>query len=260
MNQAISWRTSTGGIAASVGILVAFVLPKLGWEVGNGEAQQVAGAIVTIGGLVYQAWCSRDDRVSSEGKKIVKTTTGRRVAPLVLLAMVAGVAMPACTAQRVGGVVAAKGAEYRSEGSARNTLLVNSDGSTVQDYAAEPGAAVIASQTGVENYGSVAFGTVHIDLPDGTRLLATVPNDFAADSVSINHADGESVVVSGISISTSDVIVARSQIIVAMSPIIQSWTKEQKEAMLAQYEAQVAAGDMFAQTIVPLIRASLGAP
>lgn len=252
MLNARSWQTTTAGLVQAVGVLLLFILPLFDIAITQTKADQVAGAIVLIIGTIWHGVAARDDGVSSEGRRAPKAIK-------LMLLMLTPMLFFGCTAQRIGGNVDAKAAGYASAGSARNTMVENADGSRVQDYSAEAPTSVTADKNGVENRGAVSFGTVHIDLPDGTRLLATVPNDFKVDSVQIPQGEGIApIVLGGVSINTSDVVVARAQIVVAMTPIIEAWTEQQKQAMLAQYEAQAKAGDVFAQTLVPIIKASLG--
>lgn len=164
-------------------------------------------------------------------------------------------ALGGCSSQRVGGVVAAAGAQYQSEGSVRNTLTVNPDRSTVQDYTAEPPAATIVSGQGIEHYGAVPPNALGISLPDGTILTSATPGDFRADSLKITRADGSVVDMAGVSVNTSDVIVARATFVTQMAPIIGQMTQAQKDALLAQYEAQAALGDTFAKSVLPFVQA-----
>ncbi len=178
----------------------------------------------------------------------------------LFLALVASMFLFGCSAQRVGGVVAAKGAQTTASGSTGGSLAVNPDRSTFQHYASENPSAVMATPSGVESYGPVPYGTVGVTLPDETYLLASVPNDFSIDTVDLTLADGSLVRLGGVSISTSDVVVARAEFLTQMFPIIQAMTQAQKESLLAQYEAQAATGDAIAQGLLPILRALVGAP
>lgn len=246
-----SWRTSVGGVVAAIGVVLAVVLPAIGVCISESKVDELAGAVFLLGGILYQAWQSRDDKVSSEGRRAPKSLC-------ILMLMCSAVSIPACSNQPIGGVLTASADGSRSQG-VKNTLVISGHGSA-QDYAAESPSGVVANAEGVENYGPVPLGTVSVVLPDGTRLLATVPNDFDADSVSITHPDGSIVALSGVSISTSQVIVARAMFLTQMAPIIASMTQSQRDALIAQYEAQAALGDSFASSVLPIIRAMTGAP
>lgn len=198
-----------------------------------------AGRVVIGAGLVLAVW----------GRAVAKG--GLTLA--LLAACMVGVG--GCAQQRVGGVREAVPVGYRSEGAVSNVLTVDAQGQTTQEYAAEPPAAVIAGAAGVENYGAVPFGSVSVQLPDGTLLVASVPNDFGADTVEITHADGETVKLSGVTVSTSQVVLARASFLTQMLPIISVWTDAQKQALIAELEAQAALGDSFAKSILPFVQA-----
>lgn len=172
-----------------------------------------------------------------------------------LFLAVASISGWGCTQQRVGGTRADTTLGYTSEGAVSNLLTVDKDGQTKQEYSSEPPAAVIANSGGVENYSAVPFGTVSALLPGGTSLVASVPNDFGADSVDITLTDGSIVRLSGVRISTSDVIVARAEFLTRMAPIIAAWTAEQRAALVAELETQARLGDTFANSVLPFIRA-----
>ena len=160
-----------------------------------------------------------------------------------------------CTQQRVGGTRASDPMGYTSEGALANLLTVDKDGQTTQEYAAEPPSAVVADASGVENYGAVPFGTVSALLPGGTTLVASVPNDFGAESVDIALTDGSIVKLGGVKISTSDVVIARAEFLTKMAPIIATWTSEQKQALVAELETQAKLGDSFANSVLPFVKA-----
>lgn len=67
-----SWKTTAGGAAAALGVLLAFVLPQLGVEITDGKADEIAGAVVLLVGLLMQGVSARDDNVTSEGRKAPK--------------------------------------------------------------------------------------------------------------------------------------------------------------------------------------------
>lgn len=62
-----SWRTTTAGLATALGILLAWVLPMLGVEITDTKAEEIAGALILIVGVLWGAWAARDDVVTSEG-------------------------------------------------------------------------------------------------------------------------------------------------------------------------------------------------
>jgi hypothetical protein len=172
-----------------------------------------------------------------------------------LFLAVASLANWGCTQQRVGGTRDATALGYSSEGAVANLLTVDKDGQTTQEYAGEPPAAVIADSGGVENYGAVPFGTVSALLPGGTSLVASVPNDFGADSVDITLGDGSVVRLGGVRISTSEVVIARAEFLTRMAPVIAGWTAEQRAALVAELETQAKLGDTFATSVLPFIKA-----
>lgn len=67
-----STKTTLAGLSGAIGMLIAFVLPKLGLQIGDGDAQQIAGALVTIVSLILHGKFARDDNVSSEGTMAAK--------------------------------------------------------------------------------------------------------------------------------------------------------------------------------------------
>lgn len=249
-----SWKTTAGALAAAIGTLLAILLPALGVEVADGKIDEAVGAILTIVGIAYFGFTARDDNVTSEGRVAPKKANR---SPLWILALLpaAMVGFPGCSQQRVGGVVTSDSTGYRSEGSVRNALVVDAQGQTTQDYAVEAPSAVIAGSQGVENYSAVPFGSVSVQLPDGTLLVASVPNDFMAESVDITHPGGETVRLSGVSVMTSDVIVARAGFLREVEPIIAGWTDQQKQALVAELEAQARFGDAAANALLPFIKA-----
>lgn len=174
---------------------------------------------------------------------------------LILVALLVVGLASGCALGTVGGDRTVTPNGFQSAGAVSNILSVDKDGQTTQEYAAEPPAAVIANAGGVENYGSVPFGTVSALLPGGTSLVASVPNDFGADTVDISLGDGSIVKLGGVRISTSEVIVARAQFLTQVAPIIASWTDQQKQALVAELETQAKLGDTFANSVLPFIKA-----
>lgn len=67
LNNAVSSpRTTLAGMGAALGIVLAFVLPLVGLEIGEGKAQELAGALVLIASVVWGAIETRDNSTSSE--------------------------------------------------------------------------------------------------------------------------------------------------------------------------------------------------
>ena len=59
-------QTSVGGAIAALGVLFAFILPSLGVEVSDGKADELAGAVATLVGIIWTAIAARDHNVTSE--------------------------------------------------------------------------------------------------------------------------------------------------------------------------------------------------
>lgn len=195
------------------------------------------------------------------GPKKPRGPTRARMMHLALL-LPATVACIGCSTVPVGGSREDAGREYRAQGSATNYLTTEtSEGDTaIQEYSSEPPAAVVVSESGVENYGAVPFGTLTAILPGGTRLIASVPNDFEASALQVTLPDGTKVDASGLAISSSTVVVARAQFVAILAPVLQSMTDGQRAAAIAELEAQAKLGDAVVQGALPILKALAGVP
>lgn len=187
-------------------------------------------------------------------------TTARMIHLALLFPVV--VSQIGCSGVAVGGSREDAGRQYRGQGNVTNYLTTETaDGAiAIQDYAGEPPAAVVASDAGVENYGAVPFGTVTAVFPGGTRLIASVPNDFDAEALKVTLPDGTQVDAAGLRVSSSAVVIARAQFVSILAPVLQSMTEGQRAAALAELETQAKLGDAVVQGALPILKAMVGSP